>query len=245
LQRLKLPKALHGSVRGRSCLTNARPHVNAQAWLQLDIKDFFPSIHPKRVYRMFVVDCGCSPDVARLLTQLTTTERHLPQGFSTSPAIANLLARPLARRLAKLAFQHAATFTQYLDDMTISGPEHVLRLKNTALKIIRQAGFRVSPNKVKATRKGQECIVTGVRVDGGLDAPTALKESLNSNILALEKSASGITSQELASLSGLAAHATRLNPRFGKKSKRRVQRLASRARPRAGEAQLPGFHFSQ
>lgn len=159
LQRLKLPKAMHGSIRGRSCLSNARPHINAQAWLQLDIKDFFPSITSKRVYAMFAMDCGCSPDVARLLTKLTTIDGHLPQGFPTSPMIANLVARPLAQKLAGLASQHGAHFTQYLDDMTISGPEHVCRLKNIAIKIVRQERFSISPDKIRISRQGQECIV--------------------------------------------------------------------------------------
>ena len=140
--------------------------------------------------------------------------------------IANLVARPLAGRLARLASQHRAHFTQYLDDMTISGPEHVCRIKNTAIKIVRQEGFSISPNKIRISRQGQECIVTGVRVDSGLDAPTESKDTVDSKILGLQRSENGATAQEIASLKGSAAHLARLNPRLGKQITKRIKQLA-------------------
>ena len=92
----------HGFVEKRSTVTNARPHVGKDVVVNLDLKDFFPSITFPRVRGLFE-SLGYSPAVATLLALLTTEaprvqvlhdgtpfwvaagERALPQGACTSP----------------------------------------------------------------------------------------------------------------------------------------------------------------
>jgi len=51
---------------------------------------------------------------------------HLPQGAPTSPALANLAAFTLDRRLTGLAGALDATYTRYADDLTLSGSSRLL-----------------------------------------------------------------------------------------------------------------------
>src|SRR4051794_10877051 len=58
-QRLLLPKltpslSSHGGVRGKSIKTNASCHRGSVYGLTLDISNFFPTIHYKRIYKLFV-----------------------------------------------------------------------------------------------------------------------------------------------------------------------------------------------
>ncbi|MFB8790277.1 MAG: reverse transcriptase domain-containing protein [Potamolinea sp.] len=110
LEKLELHDAAHGFRRNRSILSNAQPHVGAEVIINLDLKDFFPSISYKRVKGLFQ-SFGYSEAAATifglLCTQtdteeveldgktyhVATTERHLPQGSPASPAITNLLCR--------------------------------------------------------------------------------------------------------------------------------------------------------
>src|SRR6266498_92801 len=92
LDHLWLPDSIHAYRRGRSIRTASLPHAGHPFLLVADIREFYPSISYRRVYRMFVT-LGCIPDVARLLTRLTTRAHRLPQGAPTSPALANLYIR--------------------------------------------------------------------------------------------------------------------------------------------------------
>lgn len=150
LKRVALPDEIHGYRKKRSIKTAAFPHIGKKAIARLDIKDFFPSISPKKIYGLFCV-LGCSPDVARLLTLLTTHENQLPQGTSTSPSLANLVLANsgLAVRLHGLARIHNLSLGFYGDDIFLSGefvPEH---FKKLLVKIVSQCGLRVNPKKLE------------------------------------------------------------------------------------------------
>jgi hypothetical protein len=49
MEKLELHDAAHGFRRDRSIVSNAQPHVGAEVIINLDLKDFFPSISYKRV----------------------------------------------------------------------------------------------------------------------------------------------------------------------------------------------------
>lgn len=159
LQPLHLPDALHGSVPGRSPKTNAQPHTGKLIVASLDIKDFYPSIRYDRVYSLFL-DLGCSPDVARLLTTLTTYDGHLAQGFPSSPAIANLILSKIVPRISEPCSDHGLTFTLYQDDLTISGGYRIPSLLRLFSRILSQCGFDIN-SKTKVAHGGMRQEVTG------------------------------------------------------------------------------------
>ncbi len=53
LQQFEMPEFVHGCVKGRSIVTNAKPHVDKPLVLKIDIKDFFGSIKPARVLEIY------------------------------------------------------------------------------------------------------------------------------------------------------------------------------------------------
>ena len=161
LQTIYLPPTLQGAVPGRSPLSNAVLHVNSEIVISLDIKDFFPSVHYTRVYKLFLL-LNCSPIVAKLLTRITTYEGALAQGFPTSSTIANLLLKELEPRISKLCAQHGLKFSFFQDDLTISGNLKAKRLSSLFSRIIEQCGFTLNKEKTKLATKNERQTVTGV-----------------------------------------------------------------------------------
>ncbi len=101
----------------------------------------------------------------RLLARLAGP--HLPQGAPTSPAVANLLAHRLDRRLAGLAAAVGATYGRYADALVFSGaatlPAHGLVARVTA--IAAEEGFRVRPDKTRVLPAQHRQRVTGLVVN--------------------------------------------------------------------------------
>ena len=110
----------HGFVTGRSTVTNARAAPRpGDVVVNLDLSDFFPTITFPRVRGVFRVARllargGDGPRAAlhRVAARagrcydgtpywVAVGERALPQGACTSPALSNLVARKLDRRLAR------------------------------------------------------------------------------------------------------------------------------------------------
>jgi retron-type reverse transcriptase len=186
LARAPVHPAAHGFLKGRSIVSNAAPHVGQAVVINVDLKDFFPSIALPRVRGVFT-QLGYSKQVATTLALLCTesaTEevdvdgetfyvahgpRVLPQGAPTSPALTNILCRRLDARLQGAAARLGFRYTRYADDLTFSGDESVRKQAGKLLWRVRQIvideGFTPHPDKQHVMRSHARQSVTGIVVN--------------------------------------------------------------------------------
>lgn len=223
LNKLAVDARAHGFVRHRSIITNATPHVGRKVVINLDLKDFFPSVTFRRVKGLFK-KFGYSEHVATVLSLLCTepprvaTEldgrtyhvalgaRVLPQGACTSPAITNLLCDRLDKRLAGLAKKHGFTYTRYADDLTLSGdnPAASGRILRSARAILTAEGFVENPAKTRVMRASQRQEVTGVTVNHRVTVPRDEYRLLRATLHNAAKH--GLASQNRDGVPNFAAH---------------------------------------
>jgi hypothetical protein len=196
-EKLPVHGAAHGFLPSRSIVTNARAHVGAHTVVNVDVKDFFPTITWKRVRGLYR-KAGLPEQVATLLALLATEsprevvqfrgkthyvaagERALPQGAPTSPAITNAICMRLDRRMSGLARRFGFRYTRYADDLTFSWRVPADAAEGTHPKapvgmllrgigqILRAEGFQLHPTKTKVLRPGNRQTVTGLVIN---DAP--------------------------------------------------------------------------
>jgi len=170
----------HGFKREFSIATNAHNHVGRRWVLNLDLKDFFPSINFGRVRGFFIKNKHFSlhPDTATVLAQIICHDNQLPQGAPTSPVVSNLIAGLLDIRLNKLAARNRCTYTRYADDITFStnlssfpeslaklDPSGDWRLAAILDKRIKQSGFTVNAKKTRMQYRRSRQDVTGLIVN--------------------------------------------------------------------------------
>lgn len=173
LQKIDLPFAIKGGRKKMSIYLNAKPHCCKEVVATMDIKDFFPSIHCKKVHKA-LVDIGFTEDLARLITTLTMYNGALPQGFPTSSALANIVIIPMAKRFQGLADKHNLEVSFWVDDITVSGSIRVAKLKNLFRKIIVQKGFAINEEKtIKIMKNNGPQYVTNLIANN--DAPKVNK----------------------------------------------------------------------
>jgi RNA-directed DNA polymerase len=147
---LWLPDSIHAYRRRRSIKTAAEPHKGRPFLWVADIRQFYPSISHRHVYAMFF-KLGCTPDVARLLTMLTTHFHRLPQGAPTSPSLANLYLRlsGIAARIGGLAARHRLQVTFFGDDILLSSEQPFQGLTAHLAQIVEDCGLRLHPGKTQ------------------------------------------------------------------------------------------------
>jgi RNA-directed DNA polymerase len=222
---LWLPDCIHGSRTGRSVVTATAPHRGRPFFWRADLKDFYPSISSKRVYEMFIA-LGCAPDVARLLTRLTTYDHRLPQGAPTSSALANLYLRcsRVAQRLEGLAEAHRLQVSLYGDDIVITSDEPFMGLQAHIRGIIESCGLRLHPIKTQAKVIGPDAehaalgVITNSR-GHEVDVPRSYRRRLRTLLRLCQRNGPGIlvrkriTRDPRAFLAGKIAYATHINPR--------------------------------
>lgn len=172
-----------GFVKGTSFVENARYHQNQRWILNIDIKDFFPSITFARVRGLFLSrHFGFNDRVATILARICTNDGSLPQGASTSPIVANLIAKNLDKKLVELAIKSNTKFTRYSDDITFSSShksipkilisEHQIledgkkvTLSQELHDAVRNSGFQINPAKTRLMLPNERQEVTGLIVN--------------------------------------------------------------------------------
>ena len=177
--------SVHGFVKGKNIVTNAKAHVGKRYVLNFDLKDFFVSINFGRVRGMFMaLPYALNPEVSTVLAQICCHNNQLPQGAPTSPIISNMLCAKLDSQFQKLAKKYRFTYTRYADDITFSTtrpnlPEEIAYIITTEkpeklekvilgkdiYSIIKENNFEVNELKVRMQNAKQHQEVTSITVN--------------------------------------------------------------------------------
>lgn len=178
--------SVHGFVKNKNIVTNAKAHVGKRYVLNFDLKDFFVSINFGRVRGMFMaLPYALNPEVATVIAQICCHNNQLPQGAPTSPIVSNMLCAKLDSQFQKLAKKYRFTYTRYADDITFSTtrpnlPEeiaYIIETENNKEKlekvvlgkdiysIIQENNFEINELKVRIQNAQEHQEVTGITVN--------------------------------------------------------------------------------
>ena len=173
LRLLFVPKpAAHGFLANRSIVSNAKIHVGKKYVLNIDLKDFFPSVHFGRIRAVLqLYPFRLKPEYAHVVANFCCFESKLPQGAPTSPIITNIVCQKLDYKLVQLAKEHHCYFTRYADDITFSCDK--ARFDDEFLKkleeIVKAEGFVINEKKTRIQKRAFRQEVTGVTVNEKLN----------------------------------------------------------------------------
>ena len=174
--------AAMGFTFGRSIVDNALVHVGMNYVLNLDLKDFFPSISQARVWaRLQLKPFSFSKEIANIAAGLCCmpveirndgkkwkTKGILPQGAPTSPLLTNAVCDKLDRRLLGLAKRFNVKYSRYADDITFSSMHSVYAKEGDFMKelrrIIEEQHFTINEEKTRLQKRGARQEVTGIVV---------------------------------------------------------------------------------
>lgn len=245
--------AAHGFVPGRSTLTGAQPHVGSQIVVNMDLQDFFPTIDFARVAGLFRA-LGYSPAVATIFALLCTESprrvirsggetlhaavgnRSLPQGACTSPALSNLIAKRLDKRLAGTAKSIGWQYTRYADDLTLSTKVNSSKVGYVLARVrhlAKEEGFVVKESKTRVLRQCTQQSVTGIVVN---DRPSIDRKTIREIRAILHRAKfEGLEKQNRIDhpnfagwVSGMIAYINMVNPQQGGKLRRQLEELSMR-----------------
>lgn len=168
LNQIELPANIHGGVRGKSNITNAKAHQGNKYLFETDLQDFYPSIKSNRVHDTFI-KLGFNKQFAFYITRLTTWKGELPQGTPTSTHISNLIFLEIDYRLIDFCKNNNITYTRYIDDLTFSSQMDFQNSISEILEIVKQGGLKLSYRK---TNYASSQSITGIEVFlNKIDAP--------------------------------------------------------------------------
>lgn len=191
------PRAhVHGFVGGhqRSIVSNARQHVDKRWVLNIDLEDYFETIHFGRIrgrlmappydypeeIAQFIAHIACFQTEKEVEGSLRTTHVLMP-GAALSPILANIVSDKLDAELARFCRQLGCTYTRYADDITISsnrrtfpapigrfanpGSHDDFILSDTFQQMIEDNGFRINHAKTRLLGAALQQEVTGLVVN--------------------------------------------------------------------------------
>jgi len=171
-------RASHGFILNKSVLTNAKGHIGKKSVLNVDLENFFPTIHFGRIRGLFLnFPFNFSDEIATILAKLCCYDGKLPQGASTSPILSNFICRGLDNDLYLLANKNSCFYSRYADDISLSTyrntfPKNIAYIQNkkthagsALIEIIKKHGFEINHEKSRLQKKDRRQEVTGIVVN--------------------------------------------------------------------------------
>lgn len=164
LNKVKQPSYLFSPRKNRSQRDNAETHLDQDVYLTLDLKQFYPSTTSAMVRRWYQEDLGMFPDVARLLTDLSTIDEKVSFGSPLTPVLCTLVHRQMFDEIADVCDRYELRYTVWVDDLTISGRSIPSEVLDQVRQIIRNYGLK--SHKIHFSSGRNPVFITGIGVVG-------------------------------------------------------------------------------
>ena len=251
LEKIEPEKEATAFRRNKNILDNAVPHSDQGTVVRVDLADFFSTITFPRVRGLFS-SLGYNSGVSSVLALLSTDSdrreiiyesekwfvsqgpRKLPQGASTSPALSNLIARNLDRRIRGYLnyLEDEWIYTRYADDLVLSHPEKsvdVGRLLTYLGRVIHDEGFKVNHKKTVIMRAPHRQMITGLVLnENGPRVPKKYLKLVRAMLHNADKIISnGDNPQNLDEIKGKISFIKMVMPDFAKKTFKKYPWLKS------------------
>lgn len=252
LDKVHFPDYLTGSVRGKDAQMNAALHVGAAVLVCEDISNFFPSTTANVVGEVWSEFFHFSPEVAHLLTALTTRLGALPQGAITSSHLANLALWREEHSIFEALNAEGISYSRYVDDITFSSrrnlaPEELTRCILSVYSLMWSKGYRPKRRKQEIQRSHRRITVTKLVTNKRVALPARERHRVRASVkeleLHLDQWPLDTVRARLASVTGRVSRLKRMHPTEGERLHARLKgvrtRLKSLARAQAAHAEGP------
>ncbi len=237
LQKVIRPYWLISGEKGKSYIDNGRLHIDSKFMLAIDIKSFYDNCKREAVYKFFKDKLYTSPDVADILTNITTYEGNIPTGAPTSQLLAFYAYMDMFYNIELIAKKYNCIFTLYVDDMTFSSVE-VFDVKCLAREvdiILRKYGHKPKYKKVKYYSKKMNKPITGTIVSSKnqLMIPNKLRKKIHYTYHKIKQLIKNKISKkelvkEINSLSGQIQSAKNIDSNFFVRTNRSIKALSDK-----------------
>ena len=176
-----------GFVEGKSIIDNAKPHVESEWIINLDIADFFPSVTSELVNNVLTPIKEKEGLLSKILfeegktdffglkkdqiVKIATLKDCLPQGSPASPIIANIVAHQTVDKEVLKTLENGWVYTRYADDITLSTKldlprEYVQKVADSIIEVVeKNTPFKIKREKVNVKHRSQRQVVTGIVVN--------------------------------------------------------------------------------
>lgn len=198
LYRVRNP--VHGFVVGKSVKTNALAHLRKRFVLNIDLKDFFPTITENRIIGVLET-LGIDSRVASIIGRLCCHNACLPQGAPTSPVLSNMICFRLDKELLAFAKASRCIYTRYADDITLSSHQPMTALFEAVppsghfapdllapafRNIIVTNGFSINPDKAHYADRHSRRTVTGLKINELLNVDRRYVRNIRAALYSVE-----------------------------------------------------------
>ncbi len=203
LEQIYKPRSsAHGFIKNRSIVSNAQEHIKRNI-LNIDLEDFFPSIHFGRILGLFKAKPFHFPhSVAVCIAKIACYEGTLPQGSPVSPILSNMVCSTMDKQLKGLARRNSCLYTRYADDLTFSTykrnfPKDIVTISASESSlhfnlhhiesIIQENGFTINEQKTRVNLGATRKEVTGLTVNKKVNVRRSFARQVRGMLHSLRK----------------------------------------------------------
>ena len=173
------PSYIHGGIKKRSVLTNAKSHIGKHMITNIDIKDCFPNTSSEKINEALLA-VGFEKTLAVLLSNICTYNNSVPQGAPSSTCIVNIVLGLIDNKFNKFCNKNDFQYTRFVDDITISGDKDLRPFKNAFTGFIESMHYPIS-SYVPLDRSRRQ-VVTGLVVNEKIRPTSTFIQQLKTDI---------------------------------------------------------------
>lgn len=173
------PSYIHGGIKKRSVLTNAKSHLGKYMIINMDIKDCFPNTSSEIINEALLA-IGIEKKLSALLSNICTYNNSVPQGAPSSTCIVNIALGLIDNKFNKFCNKNDFKYTRFVDDITISGDIDLRPFKNAFTGFIESMNYPIS-SYVPLDRSKRQ-VVTGLVVNDKIRPTPMFIQQLKADI---------------------------------------------------------------